>query len=334
MNEREKQILYTIISHYIETGESVGSRTIEKKYDIGVSSATIRNAMADLEDMGLISKTHTSSGRIPTYDGYKLYVDNLLNENDFEYTHNIDVNSYAQLKNEQVSLIIENVTQMLSKLSSNAAIALEPSNENHSLKKVELVYVNNKRAFIVAVTDMNIVKTANLNLYNYIDETVLKKVSEYINLLIAEQKGKYTINSLKTFFEKVGSLDKGLSQESDTKLHMSNETSLLINSEDVFKTIKILDDKNILKNILKDIVENKKYKPYEINILFGNELEYDELKNYIFIFSVYEYANERGVISLIGPCRMNYKKNINLINYINEILKQALNKTVSLKLIK
>lgn len=334
MNEREKQILYTIISHYIETGESVGSRTIEKKYDIGVSSATIRNAMADLEDMGLISKTHTSSGRIPTYDGYKLYVDNLLTEIDFEYGHNIDVNSYAQLKNEQVSLIIENVTQMLSKLSSNTAIALEPSNENHSLKKVELIYIDNKRAFIVAVTDMNMVKTANLHLYNYIDETVLKKVSDYINLLISEQKGKYTINSLKTFFEKIGSLDKGLSQENDTKLHISNETSLLINSDDVFKTIKILDDKNILKNILKNIVENEKYSPYKINILFGNELEYEELKNYIFIFSIYEYAGERGVISIIGPCRMDYKKNINLINYINEILKQALNKTVSLKLIK
>ena len=78
MNDREQLILKAIIKHYLEFGESVGSRTLEKKYNIGVSSATIRNTMADLEDKGLIVKTHTSSGRIPTSEGYKLYVDELL----------------------------------------------------------------------------------------------------------------------------------------------------------------------------------------------------------------------------------------------------------------
>ena len=78
MNEREQLILKAIIKHYLEFGESVGSRTLEKKYSIGVSSATIRNTMADLEDKGLIAKTHTSSGRIPTSEGYKLYVEELI----------------------------------------------------------------------------------------------------------------------------------------------------------------------------------------------------------------------------------------------------------------
>ena len=98
MNEREKQILYTIIYHYIKTGESVGSRTIEKKYDIGVSSATIRNAMADLEDKGLIYKVHTSSGRVPTEKGYKLYVDKLMD--DLEYDEEPDI-EFMKLKSSQ-----------------------------------------------------------------------------------------------------------------------------------------------------------------------------------------------------------------------------------------
>lgn len=111
MNEREKQILNTIINHYIKTGESVGSRTIEKKYDIGVSSATIRNAMADLEDKGLIYKMHTSSGRVPTEKGYRTYIDELMDdEKDDGYN---DINSYIKLKSKQIGLILENITELL-----------------------------------------------------------------------------------------------------------------------------------------------------------------------------------------------------------------------------
>lgn len=333
MNERERQILYTIISHYIETGESVGSRTIEKKYDIGISSATIRNAMADLEDKGLISKTHTSSGRIPTCEGYKVYVDNILNEEFIDYSKNIDVNSYVKLKSEQVGNIIENVTQMLSKLSGNTTASLEPSNENHKLKKVELIFIDSKRAFVVAVTDMNIIKTANLQLYNYIDEVILKKVSSYINEMILDKNEEYTLTHLKIFLEKIGELNNGLSHENDTKLHISNETSLLLNSNDVFETIRILEDKADIKNLLKDIVNEKEYTPYEVNVLFGDETNNPKFKDFTFLFSIYEYAGERGILCIIGPYRMNYKKNINLLCYINEILKQALNKTVSLKLL-
>ena len=333
MNDREQLILKAVIKHYLDFGESVGSRTIEKKYDIGISSATIRNAMADLEDKGLISKTHTSSGRIPTCEGYKVYVDNILNEEFIDYSKNIDVNSYVKLKSEQVGNIIENVTQMLSKLSGNTTASLEPSNENHKLKKVELIFIDSKRAFVVAVTDMNIIKTANLQLYNYIDEVILKKVSSYINEMILDKNEEYTLTHLKTFLEKIGELNNGLSHENNTKLHISNETSLLLNSNDVFETIRILEDKADIKNLLKDIVNEKEYTPYEVNVLFGDETNNPKFKDFTFLFSIYEYAGERGILCIIGPYRMNYKKNINLLCYINEILKQALNKTVSLKLL-
>lgn len=187
MNEREKQILYTIISHYIKTGESVGSRTIEKQYDFGISSATIRNAMADLEDKGLISKMHTSSGRIPTEDGYKIYIDNIMESINNEVGVK-DIDSYVELKNRQVGLIVKNITEALAKLTKSTALSLEPSVEKHKLKKVELIYVNEKRAYVVAITDLNIVKSANINLFNYTSEDTLKNVNKYINEIIKKQK--------------------------------------------------------------------------------------------------------------------------------------------------
>ncbi|WP_067140915.1 heat-inducible transcriptional repressor HrcA [Oceanivirga salmonicida] len=333
MNEREKQILYTIISHYIKTGESVGSRTIEKKYDIGVSSATIRNAMADLEDKGLISKVHTSSGRVPTQDGYKMYIDELMYTIEKEHSDE-DVNSYIELKTKQLGIIIKKITELIAKSSNNTAVSLEPSVEKHKLKKVELVYVNPKRTFVVAVTDLGIVKTANLNLSNYTTENTLKDLSHYINKLITDNMYTYTLLELKEVLNKIGYLDEGFSNQNILKLHIANETSLLLHLDNLVTGIKFIEDKTTLKGILKDIVENKNFKPYEINVMFGSDLGLEELKNLSFIFSIYEYENERGVISIIGSERMNYKENISLLNYANDILKQSLLDTYNIKLLR
>ena len=226
MNEREKQILNTIINHYIKTGESVGSRTIEKKYDIGVSSATIRNAMADLEDKGLIYKMHTSSGRVPTEKGYRTYIDELMDdEKDDGYN---DINSYIKLKSKQIGLILENITELLSKISKHTAVSLEPSVEKHKIKKIDMIHVNDRRAYVVAVTDLDIVKAANINLYNITSEKVLKEATRYVNNLIISNNYSYTLQDLKNFLEKVGELDTGFSEMILNSVYLMNLISYFI----------------------------------------------------------------------------------------------------------
>ena len=331
MNDREKQILYTIISHYIKTGESVGSRTIEKKYDIGVSSATIRNAMADLEDKGFIHKTHTSSGRIPTEEGYKIYIDEIMGNTCIENPD--EINSYIKLKSKQIGLILENITEMLGKISGLTSISLEPSIEKHKINKIEIVYINEKRAFIVAVTELGIVKTANLNLHSITTENILKELSAYINNMIISNNYTYTLKELKNFLEKIGELDSGFSIKNDSKLRIANESNLLLHSDNLIESIKFLDDKENLKNLFKDIVSNENFNPYEVNVLFGTNLGIEEFKNFVFIFSIYEYEGERGIISIIGPHRMKYRENIQVISYISDILKQSLNNNMILKLL-
>ena len=330
MNEREKQILNTIINHYIKTGESVGSRTIEKKYDIGVSSATIRNAMADLEDKGLIYKMHTSSGRVPTEKGYRTYIDELMDdEKDDGYN---DINSYIKLKSKQIGLILENITELLSKISKHTAVSLEPSVEKHKIKKINMIHVNDRRAYVVAVTDLDIVKAANINLYNITSEKVLKEATRYVNNLIVSNNYSYTLQDLKNFLEKVGELDTGFSDRNDSKFRISNEPNLLLHSDNLIETINFIEDKQNLKNIFKNIVDDEKYDPYEVNILFGSKLGIEAFKNMVIIFSIYEYEGERGLIGIIGPQRMEYKENIKLLNYVTDILKQAINSAVILKL--
>ncbi|WP_277287315.1 heat-inducible transcriptional repressor HrcA [Sneathia sanguinegens] len=329
MNEREKQILYTIIYHYIKTGESVGSRTIEKKYDIGVSSATIRNAMADLEDKGLIYKVHTSSGRVPTEKGYKLYVDKLMD--DLEYDEEPDI-EFMKLKSSQIGVVLENITDLLSKVSKHTAVSLEPSIDKHKVRRLELIHIDGKRAFVVVVTDLNIVKTANLCLYNITNAQVLKDVAKYFNRLVMSGNYTYSLNDVKQFLEKIGELDSGLSDKNDSKLYVSNESNMLLYAQDLVKSINFIENKTNMKNMFRKLVEDEKYTPYEVNVVFGSELKEDCLKDSVLIFSIYEYDGERGLIALICPQRMKYRENIQLLSYVSEMLKQAINSTIVLKL--
>ncbi|VWL85820.1 heat-inducible transcriptional repressor HrcA [Oceanivirga miroungae] len=330
MNDREKQILYTIIAHYIKTGESVGSRTIEKKYDVGVSSATIRNTMADLEDKGLIEKVHTSSGRVPTKDGYKKYIDDIMPYISCdEYSDCFD--SFEGLKSKQLSSIIKAITELVAKSSNSTVITLEPSLEKNRLKKVEMVYVNENRVFIVAITESGVVRTANLILKNYTTEYTIKKLSEYINNIIKENG--YSLVELKQVLLNIGSLDEGFESDNTTKLHIANETSLLLHLENLESSLKFIEDKENFKNILKSIIENDKFSTYEVNVLFGADLGIKELENLSLIFTKFEYENELGAICIVGSTRMDYKENIAKLQYVNEILIKSLSYMQGIKLL-
>lgn len=330
MNDREKQILYTIIAHYIKTGESVGSRTIEKKYDVGVSSATIRNTMADLEDKGLIEKVHTSSGRVPTRDGYKLYIDDIMTYTSYsEYSDCFD--SISEFKSKQLSSIVKTITELLAKSSNNTVITLEPSVEKNKLKKLEMVYVNENRVFVVAVTDSGVVRTANLLLKNYTTEYTIKELNQYINGII--KNNGYSLVELKQVLSNIGKLDDGFESENTTKLHIANETSLLLHIDNLETSLKFIEDKENFKNILKSIIDNDKFSPYEVNVIFGADLEIKELKNFSLVFTKFDYEGELGAICILGSTRMDYKENISKLQYANEILIKSLSYMQGIKLL-
>ena len=198
MNEREQLILKAIIKHYLEFGESVGSRTLEKKYSIGVSSATIRNTMADLEDKGLIAKTHTSSGRIPTSEGYKLYVEELIKIRDISTEAKAKVVEAYNKKMNQIDMIFEETSRLLSKISKYAGVVLEPTIRQEGIRKVQLVHINDTNIMAVIIMDSFLTKNLNIFLENPLKEQEVQNINVILNEEIRKSPN-FTLSDLEKF---------------------------------------------------------------------------------------------------------------------------------------
>ena len=314
MNDREQLILKAIIKHYLEFGESVGSRTLEKKYNIGVSSATIRNTMADLEDKGLIVKTHTSSGRIPTSEGYKLYVDELLKIRDISQEEKAKVMQAYNKRMNQIDMIFEETSRLLSKISQYAGVVLEPAFTQEGVKKVKLVHIN--ETTVLAVVVMNSSLTKNLNIF------LENPVSEY-----------FTLSDLKDFFTNTNLFMQSDFQDNmisdEGKLFFEGGTNLIENNAsdvmNLINRVKLFNNPNDLRNVFAQFLQMEEFKDREVNVIFGEDLNIAGLEDFSFVFSVYTLNNAKGIIGVIGPKRMEYSKTVGLVEYVAEEVNQLLN---------
>lgn len=334
MNDRERLILKAIIKHYLEFGESVGSRTLEKKYEIGVSSATIRNTMADLEDKGLIVKTHTSSGRIPTSEGYRIYVEELIKIRDISTEAKAKVIEAYNKKMSQIDKIFEETSRLLSKISQYAGVVLEPAIKQENVKKVKLIHINDTGILAVAVMDSFLTKSFNIFLENPMSEEEVEKINIQLNEKIKNSPEVFTLSDLGEFFMNMDLLMpeelKEEQDENETKLFFEGGTNLLeSNVSDVMKVIdrvKLFNNPNDMKQIFSQFIQTDQYKDGEINVIFGEDLDIAGLEDFSFVFSVYTMGNARGIMGVIGPKRMEYSKTVGLVEYVSEEVKQLLNK--------
>ena len=334
MNDRERLILKAIIKHYLEFGESVGSRTLEKKYEIGVSSATIRNTMADLEDKGLIVKTHTSSGRIPTSEGYRIYVEELIKIRDISTEAKAKVIEAYNKKMSQIDKIFEETSRLLSKISQYAGVVLEPAIRQENVKKVKLIHINDTVILAVAVMDSFLTKSFNIFLENPMSEEEVEKINIQLNEKIKNSPEAFTLSDLGEFFMNMDLLMpeelKEEQDENETKLFFEGGTNLLeSNVSDVMKVIdrvKLFNNPNDMKQIFSQFIQTDQYKDGEVNVIFGEDLDIAGLEDFSFVFSVYTMGNARGIMGVIGPKRMEYSKTVGLVEYVSEEVKQLLNK--------
>lgn len=331
MSDRERLILNAIIKHYLEFGESVGSRTLEKKYSIGVSSATIRNTMADLEDKGLIAKTHTSSGRIPTNEGYKLYVDEIIQIRDISQEAKAKVIEAYNKKMNQIDMIFEETSRVLSKISQYAGVVLEPTIRQESIKKVKLVHINDTNILAVVVMDSFLTKNLNIFLENPISEEEVENINRFLNEKI-NNSSIFTLSDLAQFFadinlfvledfQKEKVIDEG-------KLFFEGGYNLIENNvSDVVKVInrvRLFNNPNDLRNIFSQFIKQGDYNDGEVNIIFGEDLDIAGLEDFSFVFSVYTLGDAKGIMGVIGPKRMEYSKTVGLVEYVSEEVQQIL----------
>lgn len=327
ITEREKLVLNAIVNYYLNFGDTIGSRTLVKKYGIDLSSATIRNVMADLEDMGFIAKTHTSSGRIPTDKGYKYYLDELLKIEKLTKQEKENIELSYEYRVNELDMLLQHTSSLLSKLTTYAGIAMEPAIIIEKVKKVELVHIDDYMIISIIVLENRAVKTKKVILTNPITKDELAELTEEINeRLKVEDLSSTEIENFilgkKKIIPKVAR-----HYEDDGKLFINNVPSIFRdkNVNEVSEALELFNQRKDIREIFEHIINTRNTTNGRVEVVFGDELGIKGLEDYSFVYSTYSIGDSQGVIGVIGPKRMAYSKTMGLIKYVTQEVNKVIN---------
>lgn len=329
LNERKIKILQAIINDYIETAEPVGSRTIAKKYNLGISPATIRNEMADLEEMGLIIQPHLSSGRIPSDKGYRLYVDQFMPYKQLGEREISILEEIIESSINRIDYLMKETAKAVAELTNYTAITSKTNIVKTKLKHIQLIPLDENSIILISVTDTNEIKHHIINVSKAPNESELLKLSSILNGhlvgLTIEDITPALIQKLKNKAENCDGIlipvlgcitDSGQNLD-DTEVSLSGTKNILEYPE--FNNIskaKILFEMLEHKNVLSSIVSNAKD---EIQIIIGDENCIDEIKECSIIKTTYTVGDkEIGTIGILGPTRMDYAQVVSMLTYISK----------------
>ncbi len=336
LSSRKIKILEAIITDYIKTGDPVGSRTISKKYPLGISSATIRNEMSDLEDMGLICQPHTSAGRIPSDKGYRLYVDRLMGHYSVPEEESIFLRDLISSNISRIDYLMEQTAKALARLTNYATVVTEAKAENDRLRKISLVGVDEHSVVMVSVTESKKVENTILRAAKIPDFDVLNAMSAAINNYISlygceinEEAAGSLLKSFRPYGELAAKIFAAISdmENKSSDVYTSGVNNILEYPEfsDIEKAknvFRILEQKDILRNLLKD----NSCGSGTVQIIIGGESNLSQLKDLSIIKTNYSLGNNIGFIGIIGPTRMNYSQTVSVLKEMTESLNEVINK--------
>ncbi|GAA0126772.1 heat-inducible transcriptional repressor HrcA [Clostridium sp. CTA-19] len=327
MDDRKIYILQAIIHDYITCGEPVGSRTIAKKYDLGISSATIRNEMADLEDMGYLEQLHTSSGRKPSDKGYRLYVDNLMKISNLTSQEKAIIKkSIIDMACGEIDRIIMNATEILSDLTKLTSIVKAPSLRKSTLRHVQLSLVDNNNVLATMITNSGVIRNNIIKITKPIDSSTLLKLNNVLNeklrdINIEDISLEFLLNIKRELKGNEEILDAiipilygTLINEENSKIYIKGSTNIF-NYQEYNDIEKAKDFLNFLNNneFVKSLLDQNKENGLAISIGKENFNEYT--KQCSIITATYNYNGiPLGTIGVIGPTRIPYGKVVGILN--------------------
>lgn len=322
LDERKVKILDAIIRNYLATGEPVGSRTISKYTDLNLSSATIRNEMADLEEMGYIVQPHTSAGRIPSDKGYRLYVDHLMEEKDKEIS---EMKDFVIEKTEKMEKVLKQAAKLLASNTNYATLVSAPAYSKNKIKFIQLSAVSDTQLLAVIVMNSNVVKNQMIDISEPLDnETVLKLnilLNTSLNGLSLDEINLGTIALLK---EQAGihseivshvldTLVQTISETEDLQIYTSGATNILkypelSDSDSVSSLLSTFEEKEELQSLVTESLSDNENET-GIQVYIGNETPVQTMKDCSVVTAVYDLGEGvKGTIGIIGPKRMDYEK--------------------------
>lgn len=336
---RKLKILQAIIRNYLDTGEPVGSRTISKYTDLNLSPATIRNEMADLEELGYIFQPHTSAGRIPSDKGYRLYVDNMMKDKEQELKAREkevdDMREFLNDKVDKVETLLKNMAKMLANNTDYAAMISAPQARKNKVKFIQLSQVEDHRMLCVIVLEGNIIKNKIINVKEDIDNETLLKLNilfnsslngltlEEINLGIISKMNCQAGEQLEIARSVLDAVAEAISTEDNLEIYTSGATNIfkypeLSDNNKAKELISTFEEKQLLTTLIEMDNENIET---GIRVYIGEETPVQAMKDCSVITATYELEEGvQGTIGIIGPKRMNYEKVVDTLKNIKDQL--------------
>ncbi len=334
LDERKKKILQAVIRTYLETGEPVGSRTISKYTDLNLSSATIRNEMSDLEEMGYIVQPHTSAGRIPSDQGYRFYVDTMLEEKEREVD---ELKGLLVEKDEKMDTLLRRVARVLATNTNYAAMITTPQYHHNKLKFMQLSRVDEHQILAVIVVEGNVIKNSMLRVDEALDDETLLKLNillnthlnglsiEEINLgMISELKKQAGIHSA-IVSDVIDAVAEAIKSDEDLKIYTSGTNNILKypelvdNREKASELINVFEEKKSLNEFVTETLTDESNTGIQVYI--GSETPVQSMKDCSVVTATYDLGEGmRGTVGIIGPKRMDYDKVISTLKTLmNEL---------------
>ncbi|RDI44022.1 heat-inducible transcription repressor HrcA [Falsibacillus pallidus] len=335
LTDRQLFILQVIVDDFIRSAQPVGSRTLSKKEEISFSSATIRNEMADLEELGFIEKTHTSSGRVPSDKGYRFYVDNLLSPQKLNPKDVGVIRSIFADKLYEMEKIVQNSAKILSELTNYTAIILGPEVKENKLKRLQIVPLNQDTAVAIIITDTGHVENKLFPVPPGLDSSGLEKL---VNILNSRLSGTPLADLKDKIYKEVAHILSQHIQNYDSIMKTMAETITVPNHEKIFfggKTNMLnqpeFNDVQKIRSIMNLIEQEQgiydlfKKAPKGIHVKIGKENNNITMENCSLITATYSMGDEQlGKIAILGPTRMEYSRVISLLDFLTHDMSLAL----------
>ena len=340
LNERKEKILNAIIRNYLETGEPVGSRTISKYTDLNLSSATIRNEMSDLEEMGYIIQPHTSAGRIPTDKGYRFYVDNMLKDKLTELGDRekrlTEKEDLLLEKVDKVETLLQNMAKVLANNTNYATMVSAPKSQGNKIKFIQLSILDEKQLLCTVVSDKNHVVNKILKVSRDVNQEVIVRLNVALNTALAglalEEINLGVISALTSqageledlVNEVLKAITEAISTEAQMKIYTSGATNIfkypeLSDKERASQLLTTLEEKSQLTELINEGDEET-----GIQVYIGSETPVQAMKDCSVVTATYELEDGfKGTIGIIGPKRMDYEKVVEVLRTVRSQLSDS-----------
>lgn len=339
LDDRKKKILQAVIRNYLETGEPVGSRTISKYTDLNLSSATIRNEMADLEEMGYILQPHTSAGRIPSDMGYRFYVDTMMKEKEQEV---VEMKEMLVERQDKMETLLKQIARVLAQNTRYATMISAPQTKRSKLKFIQLSRVDVGQLLAVIVIEGNVIKNSILPVEEELsDETILKLnillnthlnglSMDEINLgMIAAMKQQAGIHS-GIVGEVIDAVAEAIRAEEDLEIYTSGTNNIfrypeLADQQKASELINTFEEKQLLGELLQEA--HTEGESTGIQVYIGEETPVQSMRDCSVVTATYELGDSmKGTIGIVGPKRMDYDKVVETLRTIQTQLDELYKK--------